>query len=82
MAYTPKTSNYSAQKPAETAQPAKAAINSDPNKVRIEGSLHVTAAGEKKGERLCNLFKNEKDGKTWLSGKAEDGTRFTIFLNT
>jgi len=74
MAYQPKTQQP--QKPAE-----KKAINSDPNKVRIEGSLHVTAAGEKKGERLCNLFKNEKDGKTWLSGKAEDGTRFTIFLN-
>jgi hypothetical protein len=77
MAYTPKT--YSKQPVASTD--AKPAINSDPNKVRIEGSLHVTPAGEKKGERICNLFKNEKDGKSWLSGKAEDGTRFTIFLN-
>lgn len=84
MAYTPKTYN----KPAAPAQPQAEATQGaqQPDrseKVAIAGSIHVTAAGSKeKGERLCNLFLNEKNGKKWLSGKDKEGNRFTVFLNS
>jgi hypothetical protein len=85
MGYTPKprTNNERPQTNNNTQQSTQAgAANSNaPKKTAIAGSLHCTPIGEKKGERICNLFLNEKDGKRWLSGKAEDGTRFSIFLN-
>lgn len=32
-------------------------------------------------ELITGLFKKEKDGKTRLSGKAQDGTWYTVYTN-
>lgn len=87
MAYTPKTQSYN-QPAQQQAAPAKQEYSSKrpdgTDKVKIAGSIIVTASGAEKGdkgERICNLFLNEKNGKKWLSGKDKDGNRFTIFLN-
>lgn len=83
MAYVP---NRKPATPANNAPQTQAASQdaAQKGKVEIAGRITVkgpTAGPSDKSEHVCNLFKNEKNGKVYYSGKDEEGNRFTIFLN-
>jgi hypothetical protein len=83
MAYVP---NKKPTAPANNAPQAPSGGQDNAQKGKVEIAGRITAKGADaaptdKSEHVCNLFKNEKNGKVYYSGKSEDGTRFTIFIN-